>query len=731
VDSFELGRLNDNDFEKLCKDLFEEILGIPLEVFPPGRDLGIDLRHVAEDGTSTIIQCRHWPRGTRARLISEMATKELPKIASLNPGRYILATSVELTVEAKEKLTAALTPYVAGPGDLYGADQIVEELRKRPAIVERHFRLWLSSTALLQAMLHKESLIRSSDLLIDLEQCARTFVPTPAFDQSKRLLAEQSVCIIAGSPGIGKTTIARMLAAISYAEGYEVVEISRDADDVNAAWNDKPQLFYYNDFLGRSRLGDKLAKNEDSRLLRIVDRIRNTAGKRLVLTTRDYLLKQAQRDYGTLDEADLSPLTFFVQPDDYSSGIRAQILYNLVYGSSIPDNEKRRFAKYWLELIYDDNFNPRIIENTVGLAGFAGAPTEKVPETLLENFARPERIWERVIEDELDSSSVHLLEVLAVLGWDDPVALEDLKNTWVRYRREIGADADLRLFFRALKIMDGAIVTIWSHENGQEIGLRNPSIQDYLIGRLHRGRCDLDALIRILEKPDLRTLVIISADVLNGTMESKLRENVDIFTEVIIDTLMPPSPCVNIPYQRVSYGWQNWAKRISYLLMYAESLRSIELAEHALFDLDFMADPTVFKKQSMSELVDLGDNLDQCCRHGLVPRSVLDQFATALLDRAVKTVREFHKQMHIDQGRIDLGFSLKTVKQVIPNDLPSEFEAAQLAHSTFRAKENLERARSYRAANRPVPPAELQQSQTEKLVGHLRSLLASLPDNSD
>jgi hypothetical protein len=47
VDSFDLGRLSDYDFEVLCKDLFEDLLDVPLEVFARGREPGIDLRHVA------------------------------------------------------------------------------------------------------------------------------------------------------------------------------------------------------------------------------------------------------------------------------------------------------------------------------------------------------------------------------------------------------------------------------------------------------------------------------------------------------------------------------------------------------------------------------------------------------------------------------------------------------------------------------------------------------------
>ncbi|MEV5869926.1 hypothetical protein AB0L79_25270 [Streptomyces tendae] len=56
MDSFELGRLTDHDFEVVCRDLFSDVLGIPLEIFPRGRDRGVDLRHTSPAGT-TVVNC--------------------------------------------------------------------------------------------------------------------------------------------------------------------------------------------------------------------------------------------------------------------------------------------------------------------------------------------------------------------------------------------------------------------------------------------------------------------------------------------------------------------------------------------------------------------------------------------------------------------------------------------------------------------------------------------------
>jgi len=162
---------------------------------------------------------------------------------------------VGLTVDGKDTIRDAFAPYVHTTGDLYGVDEIVAELQSRPELVRRHFRLWLSGTAVLQTVLNQEKYVRSSWLRKRIPRTADTFVPHEGFDRAKAILDEQHVCVIAGIPGVGKTTMALMLAAWLMGNGYEVHEISQDAEEITALWReDTPQLFLYDDFLGQTTL---------------------------------------------------------------------------------------------------------------------------------------------------------------------------------------------------------------------------------------------------------------------------------------------------------------------------------------------------------------------------------------------------------------------------------------------------------------------------------------------
>jgi hypothetical protein len=582
MDSFDLGRLSDYDFEVLCRDLFEEILGLKIEIFARGADGGVDLRHIADDGSSVVIQCKHWARTGRTKLLAHMRDKERPKIAALQPARYILATSVELTVDAKDNLLEDLSPYVRSTGDLYGAEQIAEELRKRPGLVRRHFRLWLSSTAVLQEVLRQDAVIRSADLIDELDDAAKTFVPTLVFDAARELLERESVCLLAGIPGIGKTTIAKMLARLHLENGCQVVDVSRDVDEIDKAWlEDTPQLFYYDDFLGQIALDHQLGKNEDRRLLRVMRRVRRTPGKLLVLTTREYILQEAKRRFESLDDGDLEPVTCDVQAESLSGSTRANILYNHVYYSRISGEEKRKFAdaSCWWQLVRHRNFSPRLVESTVRLAAREG--TANVTDVLLANFENPERIWAHAIEEDLDEPAVHLLEVL--FTFDGRTELDELREAWSGYRSALGQLDSRRLFDRAVKVLDGSMIETGLRfgrfpapggmPNPVVVDFHNPSIRDYLLVRVTTNLVPLERLIgSIDDTPRIRHLTGFS--LLPCTpLTTALRVAADSLTRTLIREYEPFDASVLHPQD------ESWAAQLESLLRIADTLASRKLAD--------------------------------------------------------------------------------------------------------------------------------------------------------
>ncbi|MFJ4947043.1 restriction endonuclease [Streptomyces sp. NPDC088760] len=569
MDSFDLGRLTDHDFEVVCRDLFGEILGVPLELFPRGRDRGIDLRHTAADGTTTVVQCKHWPKATQATLTTRLIKDELPKVVALKPDRYLIATSVGLTVDGKDRIRDAFASYVHTTGDLYGVDEIVAELQSRPELVRRHFRLWLSGTAVLQTVLNQEKYVRSSWLRKRIPRAADTFVPHEGFDRAKAILDEQRVCVIAGIPGVGKTTVALMLAAWLMGNGYEVHEISQDVEEITALWReDTPQLFLYDDFLGQTTLESQLNKNEDARLLDIIRGIQEAPDKALVMTTRDYILEHALLKHERLGAPDVSEATSVVHLTDLSLAVRGQILYNHVHHAQLPAEQKWPFADraVWQPIVEHRNFSPRLIEETLRLAA---RREQDVAAAVLKNLDDPRRIWERIVENDLTDEAVHLLEVLFTLRMAAP---DTLNESWSCYRKERGLEADARTFRRALRVLDGTMVAVEQHM----VSFHNPSIADYLRFHLDAGRAPMAALLGALIDPVQIHSLIDAAGMADGSgILAQLKAEAERTTAAVLETAefveWSPSPAD-----------ESEASHLQWILETAELLDSAPLAAHVV-----------------------------------------------------------------------------------------------------------------------------------------------------
>ena len=101
--SYDLTRLNPREFETLSADILSEIEQCRVERFKEGRDGGIDGRFFSTEKEEVIIQCKHYTKSGISNLVRHLEKRELVKIQKLNPKRYILTTSIDLSPEDKRK----------------------------------------------------------------------------------------------------------------------------------------------------------------------------------------------------------------------------------------------------------------------------------------------------------------------------------------------------------------------------------------------------------------------------------------------------------------------------------------------------------------------------------------------------------------------------------------------------------------------------------------------------
>lgn len=395
----------------------------------------------------------------------------------LNPTRYILTTSVDLTVSSKQKLMDAL-PHVQSPDDLIGAGQIHAFLEANPDIVRRHIRLWLNSAAILRAMFGQRILVRSAALRQEIDECLRTYCPTPSHTEVLEILENRHVCIIAGIPGIGKTTIAQAICAEYIAEGYEVIEISSDTEEVNEVWDDDvAQLFYYDDFLGQTTLEDKLQKNEDSRLISLLRRVYRSPNKRFVLTTREYILEQARRRYEKIDREDFAPIKCVVDVSRYNRLARASVLYNHLFHSELTPEELSSFtrAASWRAIIDHAGFNPRLVSLSIQQWRTRSRDGKTAAEHVKANLDSPKRLWGHIVEYQLEETDVDLLRLLFSFG--DAAPVERILKAWLVFS---GKDSTEKQALRSLSILEGTFIKTSRPTSSVIVEFHNPSVRDFM-----------------------------------------------------------------------------------------------------------------------------------------------------------------------------------------------------------------------------------------------------------
>lgn len=208
---YELSRLNDKEFEALAVRIVQELVGKRVERFKPGKDAGVDGRFFVVGTLEGIVQAKHWERSGVAALLAHLAKVEAPKVAKLNPSRYVLVTSVPLSRANKQTIRETFSPHLQSEADILGHEDVQDFLRDHPKIVEQQHKLWLASAEVLRLILNAPIIGRSSFKLEEVTAFAPKYVPTRCHQEALARLNSVGSIIIIGEPGIGKSTLAEQL----------------------------------------------------------------------------------------------------------------------------------------------------------------------------------------------------------------------------------------------------------------------------------------------------------------------------------------------------------------------------------------------------------------------------------------------------------------------------------------------------------------------------------------
>lgn len=499
--NYDFKTLSPIDFEILVRDLLQEELDVRLENFKSGKDRGIDLRYSPSPDNTLIVQCKHYAESSFKTLLGEVKKHELEKVKKLKPKRYILATSLGLTPDQKGELKAVHEPYIKTTGDVFGRDDLNGILTKYPKIERYTFKLWFSSVPAFEEILHSKVKNVSRDALEKIQQHAKYYVQNKSYPEAIQILDKYNFCIIAGIPGIGKTILAEMLSLHFVRLGYEIVKINGDISEATALdYVNQKRVIYYDDFLGQTALSEKLNKNEDQKLLDFIHAIYKSKVSKLILTTREYILHQAQMIYEKLSREKFDAETCIIDLTKYNRLNRAQILYNHIYFSDLPPAFKSAIlkGKNYLKIIDHHNYNPRIIDLMTQYSRVQSVQPQEYFKSFMSNLDNPLDVWRHAFEEQLSDGARNLLVVMTSMPRE--VFLEDLQDAFLFYHLKQAKEYQIKTspndFLHALKELEGNFISTEKSKDRTIIRLHNPSIRDFLRDYLTSHEHVLRALVQ-------------------------------------------------------------------------------------------------------------------------------------------------------------------------------------------------------------------------------------------
>ncbi|MGB5977517.1 MAG: hypothetical protein WBG62_08910, partial [Cyclobacteriaceae bacterium] len=502
--NYDFSTLNSTDLEDLVCDLLNANSSLNSQVnyktFKNGKDKGIDLLYSSKEHLyDHVVQVKHYYRSGFTSLIRDLKFIELPKVKLLNPNKYLVATSVVLSVDQTKKIKDILDPFVKSLNDIYGKKDLNRLINEYPHILTNHFKLWFSSAHVLEKIINSSLEFRRNDFTKkEIKRRLRLFVETQALKIARDTIAEKRFIVITGEPGVGKTTLSEILVYEYIKDGYELIYVYDDIVDADRTLttDGKKQIIYFDDFLGSNEVEVNKARGSETALLKVLRRIKNNPNKVFLFTTRKHILQTALLESEKLKRFNILAGEIILHLDNYTLDKKKQLLINHVDDSELSNEYKRIILKPEIVkfLINHDGFTPRSVEYITSKDICEAIPTSEFELFIKNSFNFPDQIWQNAYINQLKENDRILLNTL--LSFGDEIEIGRLQKAFdARMKYEVtnnNKSSKMYAFAHAIKRLNGGFIYVSQFDDVKFI---NPSLVDFLINYIKEDKIEVEKII--------------------------------------------------------------------------------------------------------------------------------------------------------------------------------------------------------------------------------------------
>lgn len=483
---YQYGNLSDFEFELLCRDIMERKLGCPLRCFAPGRDGGVDITETKLSGKH-MVQVKHYIDSPYRTLLSSLK-KELPKVKQKQPEHYYVCCAKQLTAQNISEIYQLFSDYMDDAEAVVDLMQIDNFLHKKENadILERHYKLWLESTSVLEQLGNQDIAIDCDAFFYQIEKEQKLFVKTKYYEEGRQILENEHMLMLLGDPGVGKTMLTKMLALAFVAEGYRIrYTTNGELSDLKRALSadrKRKELIVLDDCLGQHYF--KMQETKENELLALVKYIMHNPNKLLIMNSRVTIFHEARErscDFRYfMDDENIKIRKLEMNGLDEEE--KGWIFYNHLYFSGIPEEYYQNISKdrRYRAIVRHPNYTPRLVEFVTKKKNYKQVASDCYATFIMDCLRNPTELWKDEFTRKLGAEDRALLLTLYSLT-DTSVEEPVLVRAFLKRLSGLeGMDTTRNLYEEALRRLTDSMVQLMEQNGRKRIGVCNPSINDFL-----------------------------------------------------------------------------------------------------------------------------------------------------------------------------------------------------------------------------------------------------------